>query len=408
VARRTVNAVNAVNAMSAVRRWPVSVPEAWRARAGDVGCILLALLIGGLATDATDVATTAYADANDLIGAAAAGALWWRRRAPLAVATLTFVASAAAPMAAGASVLGVFSLAAHHRRRVPLALAVLYVSCGVVAVALFPDEDLGVLANVTTGALVTLTAVGWGLARRSRRELMASLAERAERAEADQHARVAETRRAERTRIAAEMHDVLAHRLSMLSLQAGAIELRPDSAPEDLARAAGAVRSGAHLALEELRAVIGVLRYDDLADTAPEARTDGADLADLATLVAECRDAGMRIDVVDDPLDATALPPTLARHAYRIVQEGLTNARKHAPGAPVGLSVTSRAGDGACIEVTNPTRNSAGVPYAGTIPGAGVGLIGVQERVELLGGTLEHDTDDAGNHRLRAWLPWPA
>jgi signal transduction histidine kinase len=389
--------------MSAVRPWPEGVPEAWRARAGDVGCILLALVVGGLATDATDLATTAYAEANELIGLAAAGALWWRRRAPLAVATLTFVAAAVAPMAAGASVLGVFSLAAHRRGRVPLVLAGLYVVSGVVAAAVFPDDDLGTAANAAAGALLTLAAIGWGLALRSRRELMASLAERAERAEADQHARVAEARRTERTRIAAEMHDVLAHRLSMLSLQAGAIELRPDSAPEDLARAAGAVRSGAHLALEELRAVIGVLRYDDLADVTPEAPTD---LGHIADLVAECRGTGMRIDVVDGPLDATTLPPALATHAYRIVQEGLTNARKHAPGAAVRLSVTGRPGEGACIEVTNPTRNSVGVAYTATIPGAGVGLVGLRERVELLGGTLERTTDD-GHHRLRAWLPWP-
>lgn len=360
-----------------------------------------AFVLGGLASDAADVAATSYAEANELIGMGAVLALWWRRRAPLAIAALTFVAAAAAPMAAGAAVLGLFTVAAHHRGRFPVALVVLYVATGVIGTVAFPDEELGIAGAAGMGALLSLAAVGWGLAVRSRRELLASLAERAERAEADQRKRIAEARRAERTRIATEMHDALAHRLSMLSLQAGAVEFRPTAAPDDLARAAAVVRSSAHQALEELRIVIGVLRLADLVEPeAPPAATD------VAPLVEECRAAGMRIDVVDDPLDAAALPPDLARHVYRIVQEGLTNARKHAPGAPVRLSVAGRAGDGVRIEVINPTHNATGAILAGGIPGAGVGLVGVRERVELLGGTLEHTTDDAGEHRLRAWLPW--
>jgi signal transduction histidine kinase len=370
-------------------------------RVGDVAGIVAALVIGGLATDATRVETSWYAEANELIGLGAALTLWWGRRAPLKVAAVTFVAGAVAPMAAGAAVLGVFTVAAHHRGRIPVFLVVLGAASAVVGAVAFPDEDIGTPASLAIGALLTLAALGWGLAVRSRRELLASLAERAERAESAQRARIAEARRAERTRIATEMHDVLAHRLSMLSLQAGAVELRPTSAPEDLARAAAVVRSSAHLALEELRTVIGVLRHADLAEAAR------SDATDLAALVEECRSAGTRIEVVDGSLEDIALPPDLARHVYRIVQEGLTNARKHAPGAPVRLSITGQAGEAVSVEIANPVRNATGATFADDIPGAGVGLVGVRERVELLGGRLERTSDDAGHHRLRAWMPWP-
>ena len=108
--------------------------------------------------------------------------------------------------------------------------------------------------------------VGWGQGDRARQALLASLRERARRAEAEQASRVAEARVAERARIAREMHDVLAHRLSLLATYAGALEYRPDAPPEQLARAAGVVRAGVHQALDELREVITVLRDDDDVD----------------------------------------------------------------------------------------------------------------------------------------------
>src|SRR5262249_56068426 len=116
--------------------------------------------------------------------------------------------------------------------------------------------------------LVLVTAggaprVAGGQRPRPRHALIVSLQERARRAEAEQGRRVAEARAAERTRIAREMHDVLAHRLSLLATYAGAIEYRPDAPPEQVTRAAGVVRAGAHQALDELREVITVLREDD-------------------------------------------------------------------------------------------------------------------------------------------------
>lgn len=365
---------------------------------------MVALILGGWAAEATGVASSgSYAAINDLVGVVAVGGLWWRRRAPFAVAVVTFVAGAVAPLAGGAAVVSVYTLAA-HRRLAPspgvVALSVLYVLSVAVSVASFRDPQLGVAGDALAAIAMTVAAYGWGVAARSRRELVAAFAERAERAEADQQAGVAEARRAERVRIAAEMHDGLAHRLSLLSLHAGAIELRPGARHADLAAAAQVVRSTAHLALDDLRAVIGVLRDGTIGDLAPPPAG-----ADLDVLVTECRAAGMRLEVVDTLPTEPAMPAQLGRHTYEVVREALTNARKHAPGQPVRLAVAGGAGDGLRIEVVNPAGAPAAAP---AIPGAGVGLIGLRERVELAGGRLDHGIDHRGAHRLEAWLPWPA
>jgi signal transduction histidine kinase len=372
------------------------------ARLGDLGSMAVALLLGGWATDATEGVAGSYIAVNELVGFAAVGGLWWRRRWPVQVAAMTFVAAAVAPMAGGAAIVGVYSVAAEHRGRWTSVgmgtVYALYLVSSATSVVVFRDEDLGVLGSALAGAILTVAACGWGLAVRSRRELLAALAERAERAEADQHARVADARRGERSRIAAEMHDVLAHRLSLLSLQAGAIELRPGTPAAELAEAARVVRSNAHQALDDLRNVIGVLRDDHRVGLAPQPT-----LRDLDALVGDCLAAGMRVDL--DPLPAApTVPDAVGRHAYQVVREALTNARKHATDQPVTVSITGGPGDGLRVEVTNPV--AVPVPAVDTIPGAGVGLIGLRERVELTGGTLDRHLDD-DRHRLTAWFPWP-
>jgi signal transduction histidine kinase len=214
---------------------------------------------------------------------------------------------------------------------------------------------------------------------------------------------VEQARTHERARIAREMHDVLAHRISLLSLHAGALEFRPDAPPEEIARAAGVIRSSAHQALEDLRAVIGVLREDP----------DGADperpqptLADLPALIDESRAAGMRVTYTWVVAPEAAVPEGLGRNAYRIVQEGLTNARKHARGSAVDVAVDGAPGDALTIEVRN--RLPVGAFVGAAIPGTGVGIIGLAERASLAGGRLEHGRTETGDYRLWAWLPWPA
>ncbi|WP_020577547.1 sensor histidine kinase [Actinopolymorpha alba] len=246
--------------------------------------------------------------------------------------------------------------------------------------------------------------LGWGTWAQARRNLLAALCERARRAEQEQQRRVAEARLAERTRIAREMHDVLAHRLSLLAAYAGAIEYRPDSSPQRLTAAAAVIRDSAHLALEELREVITLLRRDapDDADDADIDAPATLTLADLNRLIEEARAAGQPIRV-DGSLHASDAPPQIGGTAYRIVQEALTNARKHAPGQAVTLALAGAPGSRLTILVRNQT-----VAHSPTAPGAGTGLIGLAERVGLAGGGLTHEIDASGQFRLSAWLPWPA
>ena len=237
---------------------------------------------------------------------------------------------------------------------------------------------------------------------RSQRELMLALRERTRQAESERDLRVSQAREQERTRIAREMHDVLAHRLSLLSLHAGALEVHPHAPPEEITRAAGVVRASAHQALEDLRQVIDVLRAEPAGS---ESQRPQPTLGDVAALVDESRDAGTAVEF-EQRVDAEGLPAATGRTVYRIVQEGLTNARKHAPRAAVEATIDGAPGTGLTVElVSRPPLAQLG---RAEIPGAGAGLIGLAERVGLAGGRLEHGRTDSGDYRLWAWLPWPA
>jgi signal transduction histidine kinase len=238
---------------------------------------------------------------------------------------------------------------------------------------------------------------------RASRQLVLSLRDRALRAEGEQLLRVEQARHLERTRIAREMHDVLAHRLSLLSMHAGALEFRPDAPPAEVAQAAGVVRASARQALEDLREVIGVLREgpEGSASTRPLPT-----LEDLPALVEESRRAGVRVRAEYRVPELGSAPPATGRNAYRVVQEGLTNVRKHAPGTVADVRVEGGPGAGLTVEVRNPPP--AGGEHAVPLPSAGTGLVGLLERVGLGGGRLEHGWTADGEFRLRATLPWPA
>jgi signal transduction histidine kinase len=255
---------------------------------------------------------------------------------------------------------------------------------------------------VTWSFVAQIIIVLWGMVIRSRRHLVVSLRDRAERAESEQQLRVSQARSLERTRIAREMHDVLAHRISLLSLHAGALEIRPDAAPAEVATAAGVIRASAHQALQDLREVIGVLRD---AEPAPDGTPERPQptLAELAELADESRSAGTRVHL-SLAVESTDVPAVTGRTAYRIVQEGLTNARKHAPGAVVRIAVGGAPGSGLTIAIRNPFP-AGGV--AAIIPGAGTGLIGLAERATLAGGRLTHGQTPENDFLLTAWLPWP-
>ncbi len=316
-------------------------------------------------------------------------ALHWRRSHPAAVGIFAAAVSVVI-VTSGANFVALFNAAIRARGRELAAVAGLTaVSC--VTNPLLYRGPQSLELEIGAGLGFAGAALGWGLFVRARRQLVRSLHDQADLA-AD------EARAAERRRIAREMHDVLAHRLSLLSVHAGALEFNADASAEEVGRAAGVIRESARAALEELRGVIGVLREDTGESlTQPPQPT----LADLPALVEESRAAGMRvtaqIDVGDEAPTAAA-----GRTAYRIVQEGLTNARKHAPGAAVTLGVQARDGE---LRVEVRSLAPVAVASAPPLPGAGTGLIGLAERVTLAGGDLEHGVDAEGAFVLRARLP---
>ncbi|MEV5861871.1 histidine kinase [Streptomyces sp. NPDC052071] len=339
--------------------------------------------------------------ADSLVGAAACCGLWARRRWPVGVAVTLTAVSLVEPVAAGAMLVGLFSLAVHRPFR-PVA----FIGAGALVVApvqpmLRPDPGSSFLASSVIGALLVLLVLSWGMVVRSRRQLVVSLRERARRAETEAELRAEQAQRLAREAIAREMHDVLAHRLTLLSVHAGALEFRPDAPTAEVARAAGVIRDSAHEALQDLREIIGVLR-------APGESEDGnrpqPTLVTLDALVDESRSAGMRVTLDNRVADPARAPAATGRTVYRIAQEALTNARKHAPGAPVGVTVAGGPGDGLTIEVDNPAPDEPFDP----VPGSGQGLIGLTERANLAGGSLDHGTRPDGGFTVRARLPWPA
>ncbi|WP_229073293.1 histidine kinase [Actinoplanes sp. DH11] len=326
--------------------------------------------------------------------------LWWRRRflAPLA---LYLLALSFFSLASGVTLLiVVFTIAVHQRFSVLAAYIAAVTGANAVFSAFRAETGDGYWETFGWGNVMVVIVALWGMLIRSRRQLIVSWRERAERAETEQQLRVAQARALERTRIAREMHDVLAHRISLLSLHAGALEFRPDAPAAEIAGAAAVVRSNAHQALQDLRAVIGVLRTTDSSEgDAPE--RPQPTLSALPALADESRSAGIkvRMNVTAEP---DAVPIATGRAAYRIIQEGLTNARKHAPGVAVSVAVRGSGAEGLTIEIRNLIPVT--VPEA-SIPGTGLGLIGLTERAALAGGRLAHGRH--GNEFvLSAWLPW--
>jgi signal transduction histidine kinase len=185
---------------------------------------------------------------------------------------------------------------------------------------------------------------------------MVSLRDRAERAEAERELRAEQARLGERARIAQEMHDVLAHKVSLIALHAGGLEVNPAVGPEKVESSAGLIRETARQAMEDLREVLGVLQTD--------LSTDGADLApvpratDLTRLVEASRAAG--VDLSSELILPADVPVSIGRTVYRIVQESLTNVHKHARDAATEVLVRGAVGEGVTVQVTNIRPVAAG------------------------------------------------
>jgi signal transduction histidine kinase len=370
----------------------------------------LAAMLGlGFSLDAysTEPSQTVHPVADLTIGALACAALLLRHRWPVALAVVLTPAIFLGTSTMGATPVALLAVALY--RPWPYAAGLLMAHAGLIAF-LFGlvsgtsrDFWQGLLAVVALDVALVVS----GLLVRSQRRLVVSLRER-------ERLRMEDARHAERERIAGEMHDVLAHRISLVAVHAGALEVRR-SASEDERQAAAVIRQAAYDALEDLREVLGLLRAEPGDSAGPAGVTPADDrpqptLADLATLVEQSRQAGTDVALEDSRTGSATVQGTVARHAYRLVQEGLTNARKHAPELPVrvrlsGSAPTGEAGGapGLHIEIINTVPAAT---VASPIPGAGSGLIGLRERVRLAGGRLEHGPTPDGHFRLYAWLPW--
>ncbi|WP_405729431.1 histidine kinase [Streptomyces sp. NBC_00028] len=367
----------------------------------DFSCFAVAVIVG--LVGAESVADNPHVPDNlahldQLIGAVACGAVWLRRRWPLGLAVATVPVGIVSDTAGGACMIALFTLAVHRPFRY-----VAWVGGANMALIPFyfwlrPDPDLPYLAAVVIIVLLTAVVIACGMVVRSKRQLMLSLRDRARRAENEARLRAEQAQRLAREAIAREMHDVLAHRLTLLSVHAGALEFRPDAPQAEVARAAGVIRESAHEALQDLREIIGVLRAGDHDDTGRPQPT----LAALDALVAESREAGMKVTLDLRVSDPAGVPASVGRTAYRIAQEGLTNARKHAPGTEVAVAVEGAPGEGLTVSVRNPAPEGEVRP----VPGSGQGLIGLTERATLAGGRLEHGPEPDGGFGVRAWLPW--
>jgi len=211
------------------------------------------------------------------------------------------------------------------------------------------------------------------------------------RARREQIMRAEQARTQERQRIAREMHDVVAHRVSLIVLHAGALEVR--AADEETARTAAMIGGIGREALANLRDVLGVLR-----STATDTRPPPT-LADLDGLLDQSRALGIAVTRHDEG-EAREMEPTVERTAYRVVQEALTNVHKHAADARTDVRI--RYGPG---ELRIEVRNEAPGSPRQELPGAGWGLVGLRERVELLGGTLRTSAQEGGGFLVSARIP---
>lgn len=327
-----------------------------------------------------------------------------RRRYPLAAFAVVMTATLA--MVDDASwisvltcVIGAYSAVVHSRYRM-WAMAALVIAAVLAGLAFRDTEPI--LPGWSSPAVVLLIAgVLAGLVRTWKRQLAASR---------DRYARLQQTqeeatRRAveeERARIAAELHDVVTHNVSVMVIQAGAARKVMDAAPERSKEALLAVEAGGRAAMAELRHVMGLLAGPDIGR--PDTPADGLEpqpgLGQLDALTERVRAAGTPVGVAVS-LPPDPLPPGVDLAAYRVVQEALTNTIKHAPGAEASV-VIGYTDDCLEIEVTD-TGGAHGSP---PVDGNGRGLIGLRERLAVYGGELTAGPTLVGGYRIKARVPW--
>ncbi len=378
-------------------RW---VDHAWR----DAACLAFSVLVWQTVAGIEWREHRTLFALEVVLGAAAFVLVHFRRRAPVPIALVIAAMSAASGLAAGPATLAAVSVATRRDVRQVVLVGAANFAAAQTWTTLAPLEDNDTLITTLVNLAVNAGMMGWGLYIGSRRELLWTLRSRVERAETEQDLRVGQARSTERARIARELHDVLAHRITQVSMQAGALAFRDDLDSERLREGLGQIQSQANDALHELRDVLGVLREDDPgpATARPQPTYD-----DIPALVAEAQTLGLEVAWTDHVDATTPVPPATGRTVYRIVQEGITNVRKHAPGAEVAISSTGDPHAGITVVLANPLAGRTSSSRRTGAPGSGLGLVGLRERTELRGGRLDQRTEGA-TFVLEAWLPWTA
>ncbi|WP_184911533.1 sensor histidine kinase [Kitasatospora gansuensis] len=290
--------------------------------------------------------------------------------------------------------LALFDLAVDARARVALGCAVGALGANLLGVR---ATSLWSAQSYTSVLLLQPLAVATGLWLGNRRRLVAALSADVEHLRVEAQLREEAAQAAERSRIATEMHDVLAHRLSLIALHTGVLATKSDTLPAPVAERLTLLRTASVEALADLRDVLGAL-HD------PAAARDNSSLApalrEVRELVDEARAAGQDVELACDGAPEQA-PTTHRLAVYRVVQEALTNARKHAAGSRVTVRIDYRP-PATFVEVTN----TPGAPSPDT-PASGYGLVGLRERITALGGRLAAGPAGAGAWRLTARVPHP-
>lgn len=288
---------------------------------------------------------------------------------------------------------GIYSLAVSGHRRWTVALVVGFFLVGT-AYRIVAEGEPALTATISGALLLLVALVGDGV--HTRRQLRAATRQQMLVAEAEKEsearARVAE----ERLRIAHELHDVMAHTITTMTVQAGAAADQLDRDPEGVRTALAAMRGSARDAMAELRAVISVLRTRG----APTDRMPTPGLARLDEVVATAEQAGVTVHLVTDGLEQ-ALPPAIDLTCFRIVQEALTNVIRHSGAGCAEVRVQVRASE-VLVEVTDDGR---GPDTRGAAASAGFGLVGLRERAAAVGGQLEAGAGSARGFRVAATLP---
>jgi signal transduction histidine kinase len=293
-----------------------------------------------------------------------------------------------------------FGISLHSdRRRAATALAAVATAMGV-AMGLQPSS---LVSGSTWVAVLLAVVVAWlsGENIRSYRMREAALRDRARRLEQEREERARQAVTDERLRIARELHDVVAHAMSVVAVQAGVANHVIDSRPELARQALGTVETNTRAALVEMRRLLGVLRQ---ADDQTASLTPAPGLADLPTLVRQLSEVGLTVDLHADDPPPGGVPDGVDLSAYRIVQEGLTNVLRHGgPKAEVTIGYPAGAVE---IEICDDGRPLDRAPRPRDVrEGPGQGLIGMRERVTVYGGTLTAGPRPGGGFRLVATLP---